>query len=262
MNSETRISANTAPADAVLPQAAVTGFLGVVMLDTRFPRPLGDIGHPDSFGLPVKFAKVHGAWPEKVVANTAGLRQARAVTPMQAIVRQFERDGALAITTSCGFLVLLQKELQAATRVPVITSSLLQLPQLLETQDQVGVLTISARHLGAEHLRAAGVRRDRLAGVVVQGVDPRGEFATAILGNRPEMDLEKARNDVVQAALALKVRAPAVRTVVLECTNMPPYAQAVRDATGFELRSLLDEPRLRRPLQLGVGLPPSPNPDR
>jgi len=244
VNSETRIIANTAPADAKLPQAR-PGFLGIVMLDTRFPRPLGDIGHPDTFGFPTRRGVVSGAWPDKVVASAAGLRAARLLPAFAAITRQLERDGALAITTSCGFLVLLQRELQAAVKVPVVTSSLLQLPALLDQQSHVGVLTISARKLGAEHLRAAGVRRDRLADVLVEGVDPAGEFASAILGNRAEMDLERAGRDVVDAALALKARAPALRTVVLECTNMPPYAQAIRDATGLEVRSLLDSARLQ-----------------
>ena len=80
--------------------------------------------------------------------------------------------------------------------------------------------------------------------MIVQGVDPTGEFARAILGNRDTLDFDRAREDVVRAALVLKARAPGLRTVVLECTNMPPYAQAVRDATGFELRSLLDSPAL------------------
>jgi len=210
------------------------------MLDTRFPRPLGDIGHPDSFGVAVRHAVVRGAWPGEVVTGAAALRSSGLLEAFTQEARDLERQGAVAITTSCGFLVLLQRQLQDAVSVPVVTSSLLQLPELLAREPQVGVLTISAQHLGAEHLVAAGVVPERLGDVIVQGVDPAGEFAAAILGNRDALDLDKARADVVAAALALKARAPGLRTVVLECTNMPPYAQAVREATGFELRSLLD----------------------
>ncbi|MBA3772211.1 MAG: aspartate/glutamate racemase family protein [Ramlibacter sp.] len=214
------------------------------MLDTRFPRPLGDIGHPDSFGVAVRHAVVRGAWPSEVVIAVQALRAGGLGEAFAREARELERQGALAITTSCGFLVLLQRELQNAVGVPVVTSSLLQLPELLAREQQVGVLTISAKHLGAEHLMAAGVAPARLDDVIVQGVDPDGEFASAILGNRETMDLGKACGDVVGAALALKSCSPGLRTVVLECTNMPPYAQAVRDATGFELRSLLDAPQL------------------
>ena len=161
--------------------------------------------------------------------------------------RELEREGALAITTSCGFLVLLQHELQAAVRVPVITSSLLQLPGLLARHPRAGVLTISAAALGPEHLLAAGVPAHRLGDVVVQGVEPAGEFAAAILGNRDTMDLERAGRDVVDAAMALKRREPSLRAVVLECTNMPPYRQAVEAATGLKTWALTDDEGLLRP---------------
>lgn len=235
-----------------MPPAAPAGlgFLGIVMLDTRFPRPPGDIGHPDTFGslgIPTDLNIIKGIWPDKVVQSAAGLRAGRVVPGFVSVVRKLERSGARAITTSCGFLVLLQKELQAAVKVPVITSSLMQLPRLLRDERQVGVLTISSSSLGKEHLRAAGVPRERLADVLVQGVDPKGEFATRILGNQPEMDLEKAAADVVAAAVALRQRAPALRTVVLECTNMPPWRDAIETATGLKTFSLIDDERLLRP---------------
>jgi hypothetical protein len=227
----------------VLPESG-GGFLGIVMLDTRFPRPPGDVGHPDTFGVPVRRRVVPGAFPQRVVASAGSLRASGLHRPFVAAMQELERQGARALTTSCGFLVLLQAELQAAVQVPVVSSSLLQLPALLQSHPQVGVLTISAEHLTADYLLAAGVARGRLRDVQVQGVDPEGEFAGAILGNRRVMDLDLARSDVVSAARALQARAPALRTVVLECTNMPPYAKAIQEATGLEVRSLLDAPEL------------------
>lgn len=221
-----------------------TGFLGVVMLDTRFPRPPGDVGHPDAFGVPVRQSVVRGAWPGTIVQTAEGLRAAGMAPAFVQAVQALEAEGARAITTSCGFLVLLQAELQAAARVPVRTSSLLQLPGLLADQPQVGVLTISAAALGPDHLLAAGVPADRLGDVVVQGVDPAGEFATAILGNRDTLDMEKAGRDVVEAALALRQREPSLRAVVLECTNLPPYRQAIEAATGLKTWALMDDDRL------------------
>jgi len=221
-------------------------FLGVVMLDTRFPRPLGDLGNLASYPVPVNIRVVRGIWPDKVVQSAAGLHAGRVGPAFAAVVRSLAREGAAAVTTTCGFLVLLQKELQAATKVPVITSSLMLLPRLLAAQARVGVLTISAAKLGKEYLRAAGVTRERLGDVIVQGVNPKGEFATRILGNQPEMDLALARTDVVAAAAALKAREPSLTDVVLECTNMPPYRDAIHEATGLKTWCLLDDERLFR----------------
>ena len=227
----------------------ISGFLGIVVLDTQFPRPLGDIGHPQSFGLPVNLRVMRGIWPAKVVQSAAGLRAGRVVPGLVNVMRALERDGARAITTSCGFLVLLQKELQAAVKVPLISSSLMLLPRLLREHTQVGVLTISAKDLGAEHLRSAGVPKERLASVLVQGVAPGTEFVTRILGNHPQMDLLQAQADVVAAAVALKARAPQLEHVVLECTNMPPYREAITAATGLQTWCLLDDERLYKPFR-------------
>ena len=245
MDENTRINAISAPGSSVFP--SVDGFLGIVMLDTRFPRPPGDIGHPGTFNVPTRRLVLPGAWPDKVVQSAAGLRASGLCEGFVGAVRQLEREGALAITTSCGFLVLLQRDLQAAARVPVVTSSLVLLPDLLRDQRRVGVLTISGELLTEEHLLAAGVPSARVADVVVQGVDASGEFARAILGNRPEMDLAWAQADVVAAAMALQAQAPDLACVVLECTNMPPYRAAIEAATGMKTWALVDDERLTRP---------------
>lgn len=225
------------------PPLGVPGVLGVVMLDTRFPRPLGDIGHPQSFGCATRQLRVPGAWPREVVGSPEMLRAMAPafVDAVQALVR----EGACAVTTSCGFLVLLQDLLQATAPVPVRSSSLLQLPALLQQEAQVGVLTISAQALTPAHLLAAGVPQERLDDVRVQGVDVASHFVAAILGNASTLDVTRAQAEVVAAALALKQREPQLRTLVLECTNLPPYAAALEAATGWRCLSLLDDAVLR-----------------
>ena len=86
-------------------------FLGVVMLDTRFPRPVGDLGNLATWPVPVNIRVVRGIWPDKVVQSAAGLHAGRVGLAFAAIVRSLAREGAQAVTTTCGFLVLLQKEL-------------------------------------------------------------------------------------------------------------------------------------------------------
>lgn len=213
------------------------------MLDTRFPRPLGDVGHPESFGCATRRRTVPGAWPREVVDSPAAL-QSLAPAFVDA-VRALAAEGCCAVTTSCGFLVLLQAQLQAAVPVPVRSSSLLQLPGLLASGAQVGLLTIRAEALTPSHLLAAGVQPSLLAHLPVQGVDQGTHFVRAILGNQDTMDLQQARADVVAAALVLQRRAPWLDTLVLECTNLPPYAADIAEATGWRCVSLLDDAVLR-----------------
>jgi len=225
-------------------------FLGILMLQTRFPRAVGDIGNPASFPVPTRRRVIAGATAPQVVRQTAGLAAGGLLDAFTAAALEFEREGAAAITTSCGFLVLFQRELQDAVRVPLVTSSLLMLPALLASRQQVGLLTISSESLGPEYLIAAGVERERVPDVVVQGMDPRGEFATAILRDRPRMDAARAGREAVQAARELKRRAPGLDTVLLECTNLPPFASRIEQAVGLRALSLLQCEALLRPFGL------------
>lgn len=212
--------------------------LGILMLETRFPRPPGDIGNPASFGFPVRYSTVAAASPQRVVHDRArGLLET-----FIAAGRELAAEGAVGISTSCGFLAALQRELASALPVPVATSSLLQvawLARMLPAGRSVGVVTIDAAALDADHLEAVGAAGD----VPIEGVDSAGEFATRILGDQTVLDLAAAEHDVVEAARRLIARRPDVGAIVLECTNMPPYAAAVARATGrpvYDVLTMLD----------------------
>lgn len=205
------------------------GFLGLLMLDTRFPRPPGDIGHPASFTIPVRWARVLGASPQRVVRDGAAGLLAPFIDTAQALVA----EGARAIGTGCGFLVLHQQALQAALPVPVWSSALLALPELAPLRP--GVVTADAASLGAAHLAAAGAP----AGTPVEGLAPGCAFQRTLLEDRDELDIAEAEAGVVAAAQRLVARRPDIGAIVLECTNMPPYADAVRAATGRPVHHVL-----------------------
>jgi hypothetical protein len=242
-----RVNAIAAPAPYVFPSRQP--FLGVLTLDTHFPRLVGDIGNPTSFPVPTLTRVVRGVGPRDAVQSADGQRAAGLFDSFCATMRQLEREGAAAITTSCGFLVLLQERLQAAARVPVVTSSLTLLPGLLERHARAGVLTISAQKLDEYFLLAAGVPIDRVQDVIVEGVDPDGYFARSILGNEPALDFAAARREMIAAAQRLAAREPCLTDVVLECTNMPPYAAAVETACALRCWSLLESTTLLAPFQ-------------
>ena len=205
------------------------------MLETRFERVPGDIGHPASFDFPVRCAVVAGASPQRVVRDG----DAALLQPFVGAARELVAQGAGAIATSCGFLVRLQRDLQAALPVPVWTSSLLALPALQRTAP-VGVVTIDAVALGADHLRAAGAD----PATPIEGVAPGCHLQRALLDGDVALDPAQAARDVAGAARRLVARRPDVHALVLECTNMPPYAGAVRAATGLpvhDIRTLLHE---------------------
>jgi hypothetical protein len=205
----------------------VEAFLGILMLQTRFPRPLGDIGHPGSFAFPVRYLVVQGATPGRVVRErAAGLLQ-----PFIEAGRRLVREGATAITTSCGFLAIFQAELAAALPVPVWTSSLLKLPEL----ERPGVITVDAASLTTDHLRAAGADGD----VPVVGLASGCSLQQTLMNDEESLDMVHAESDTVAAARELLVRSPRVSDIVFECTNLAPYAAAVIRATGLPVHHIV-----------------------
>ena len=117
--------------------------------------------------------------------------------------------------------------------MPVATSSLMQVPWVQATLppgQRVGIVTVSAATLTPAHLEAAGAPLD----TPVTGTENGREFFRVLIkAEKDDMDVDLARQDVVDAALTLVARHPEVGAIVLECTNMPPYAAAVQEATGL-----------------------------
>ena len=204
------------------------GPIGILMLETRFPRPIGDVGNPATWPFPVLYAVVPGASARRVVVDGASgllpafLDQARCLKAM----------GAIGLATSCGFLAPFGPALAEASNLPVLASSLVQ-TRLVGTLPPPGrcpaILTINAEALGEAHLNAADVP----PGTPVGGLDPSSHLATTIMEDREELDMGRAAADTVDAAQRLVAAHPTIGAIVLECTNMGPYAGAVRQATGL-----------------------------
>ena len=203
--------------------------LGILMLEARFPRIPGDMGNGTTWPFPVLYRVVRGASPAKVV-----LQGARGLLPdFIEAAQDLVRLGAEAITTNCGFLSLFQQELAAAVAVPVATSALMQVPWVQSTLPpgkRVGVVTISGATLTPAHLAAAGAPLD----TPIAGTENGREFFRVLIkAEQDDMDIALAEQDIVDAGRELATRHPEVGAIVLECTNMPPYAAALQAAVNL-----------------------------
>ena len=207
--------------------------VGILMLDARFPRVVGDMGNADTWPFPVLYEIVRGATPERVVRRRAeGLDSAF----LDAAQRLVDR-GAAAVTTVCGFLSFFQAELAARAGVPVASSTLMQVPALdrmLPPGRRTGVITVSRESLWDDHFTAVGASAD----TPVEGTEGGRELTRVLIGNEPWLDMEAAEADVTAAARRLTTRCPEVGAIVLECANMAPYAAAVRQETGLPVHDI------------------------
>jgi len=212
--------------------------LGVLALDTKFPRIPGDVGHPDTWPFPINYHVVSGATPDRVVLGGAdGL-----LDDFKEAARQVVENGADGIATTCGFLSLFQNELADHIGVPVATSSLMQAPfvqRLLPKGQRVGIITVNSKALTTAHLEAAGVD----PATPVQGAENGRELSRVLIGDLPELDVDLARRDMLGAGSDLLAGHEGIGAIVLECTNMGPYARDLAAHTGvpvFDVVSFLN----------------------
>jgi len=158
--------------------------IGVLMLDTIFPRPAGDIGNALSYDFPVRYKTVKGAHATRIMGKNP---DPKLIEPFIEAARELEAEGVRAITTSCGFLGPFQKDIAAAVNIPVFTSSLMQAPiihAMLPLGKVIGVFTERAHHMNDAHFKGVGWSSDVIP-VQVQGMKQNAEFPqTYIEGSR------------------------------------------------------------------------------
>lgn len=210
--------------------------LGILMLNTRFPRIPGDIGNPATFPHPVRYEVIEPATVDRIVSAKGPTAEV-----MDAFVEAAGRlvdEGVVGLTTSCGFMAIAQKELSARVAVPMVASSLCQIPLVqatLPAGKRVGVLTIDQTELTTRHFAGVGAPTD----LPIEGVEGGQELARIIKQDLVELDPKKAGNDVIEAGKRLLAKAPEVGAIVLECTNMAPYSKALSAELGLPVYDIV-----------------------
>lgn len=198
--------------------------LGILRLDTRFPRIPGDIANPSSYSFPVTIKVV----PNAVFSRAEKVGDEEVLALFLEAALELEADGVFAVTTSCGFLSQYQSQIATALKVPVFLSSLLQIPLAhLMTGRRVGVITARAETLTEDHLRASGWRPD--IPLAVGGLEGRPYFAGSILDDAEDISPEHIQNEVMDTARELSEIHPDIGSFVFECHNLAPYAGMVAE---------------------------------
>ncbi len=212
--------------------------LGIIMLNTRFPRPAGDIGNPKSFTMRVTHETVSDALVSNVVSPTkleSGLIEA-----LIGAARALEARGVGLITTGCGFLGAAHDAVQAEISTPFASSSLMlvkPLRRIYGPSRPIGILTFQADALSPHHFPGAYD-----PGVVIRGIEGGRELYRVIRGDLTELDVEAACDDTVTAAQELVADAPGICAILMECTNLPPYRATVERAVQrpiYDVHSLI-----------------------
>eukprot|EP00746_Dinoflagellata_sp_MGD_P015692 gnl/MRDRNA2_/MRDRNA2_134978_c0_seq1.p1 gnl/MRDRNA2_/MRDRNA2_134978_c0~~gnl/MRDRNA2_/MRDRNA2_134978_c0_seq1.p1 ORF type:complete len:370 (-),score=70.02 gnl/MRDRNA2_/MRDRNA2_134978_c0_seq1:40-1149(-) len=209
--------------------------LGVVRLDYFYDPVPGDIDHPDSYDYDVYFRVVPGMTFE--MAKSGKMTPVVQQRFFEAIDWLDKEKGVSGITADCGFMMWFQPLARQRSTKPIFMSSLVQLPAVTGAyaeHEKIAIVTASRssimpmRHLIHDE---TGVDPDDQRYIFV-GAEDVPHFGEEVALGKP-VDVEKATPGVVDLALQVKAKFPSLRAFLLECTEMPPYSDAIRRATGL-----------------------------
>ena len=215
--------------------------LGILMLDTQFPRILGDAGNPDTYTTDVVI---------QIVENVGSLDVVNDQQMPPKILQQFidaaqslEQEGVSAITSTCGFLFKEQDSISAAVDIPVMVSPLSLYSDIKSSigRKKVVILTASETDLITLLHSSDDIEIDK---VEIIGMEKCAAFSKAILRDKQEQ-LKDLRSDEIEEfiksnLIELLSDRNDIGAILIECGNLPPYITAIKSVTDLPVYSILD----------------------
>ena len=203
--------------------------IGILILDAAYPCIPGNVGNATTFDFPVRYKEVKGSSIDLLLKE----RDPSLLEPFIQGAKELEAEGVRAITGACGFMALFQRQISAAVDVPVFMSSLLQVPfiwQTLKHDQKIGLISTNTSCLTQEHFISVGISKE--IPLVIRGMEDQEEFRSSVLEEKGTLDSDKVEREITEVATKMVADEPAVAAIVLECSDLPPYARAVQLATG------------------------------
>lgn len=204
--------------------------IGILILDATYPCIPGNVGNASTFPFPVRYKVVKEASIERLIKK----RDKTLVQPFIDAAIELQEEGVKAITGACGFMALFQREVSAAVDVPVFLSSLLQIPFIYQIKNQkIGIITADSKSLTPEHFISVGVNKE--IPLLIGGMEDQKEFREAILEEKGTLDSDLIESEVVGVAKKLITENPDIGALVLECSDLPPYAHAIQKEVNLPI---------------------------
>jgi hypothetical protein len=199
--------------------------IGIIHLEVWYPLLPGNVVNATTYNFPVRYKALVGGTQERIHGAAPSIGDS-----IIKAGRELEQEGVRAIAGACGYLGNYQRQVAAALNVPVFLSSLLQVPMIhhsLRPGQRIGVLCADGPALTSRLLEACGVTPDMP--IAVLGLEDRPEFSN-ITYSKGEFSFAQIQQEVVDAARQLVEEYKDIGAILLECSDMPPFASAVQAA--------------------------------
>ncbi|MCD8068953.1 MAG: aspartate/glutamate racemase family protein, partial [Lachnospiraceae bacterium] len=210
--------------------------IGIIAVDLIYPKLPGNVANATTYPFPVLYQKVSFEI-ERLFEGDPSIKD-----EIIAAARKLESEGVRAIVGACGYFAHFQEDVARAVNVPVFLSSLCQLPLIkiaVSDQKKIAILAASGDNINAEVLGKVGSSPDRL---VVENIGGLPEFH-AIRYGETGFDNEKLKDALCLRVEKLIKAEPQIGAILLECSDLPPYAKAIQQVSGlpvFDFNTMID----------------------
>jgi hypothetical protein len=205
--------------------------IGIIQLPANIPMIPGDMGNATSFPFPVLYEVIPDIDPFWVLSDKPHPEVMRRTI---IAAHRLEMQGCRAVIGNCGFFANYQPEVARAITIPFYNGALMQVPMALTAvgdNKKVGILTANAKLLiPSPALKNSGVREEDMERLVIVGNED-GVQMNKVTGETGQFNPVALRDELVALATKMAGENPDLGAIVLECTEFPPYAYAIQEAT-------------------------------
>lgn len=207
----------------------ISGYtIGILHLDVWYPLLPGNVVNASTYDFPVRMKLIPNSFQPRVHSGDPTL-----VDEIVKAGRELEVEGVRAICGACGYLGHFQPHVAKVLDVPVYLSSLIQAPMIcagLKPDQKVGVLCADEPSLTPDILKACGADPNRC---VVKGLSDKPQMSHIVNSDQGSFDNSALKQEVKKGALEMVNEHPEVGAILLECSDLPPYAAEVQKAVNL-----------------------------
>lgn len=201
--------------------------IGIIVLEARYPCIPGNVANASTFDFPVRYESADGGSIEGLL----GKHDESMLDGFIAAAQRLEAAGVKAITGACGFMALFQDQVQQAVTVPVLLTSLLQIPFIRQiTGKRVGVITANNKSLGRMDLTGLRIQNSDFVSI---GLEDSRAFSSGVLEESGTLDSQGIKEEVVSQTRRLLDENPDIGAILLECSDLPPYSHRLQREFGL-----------------------------
>lgn len=205
----------------------IAGFpIGIIYIDeVYYPMLPGNVVNGYTYKYPVRLKAVRGL----DVPNLFQMGENVYEHIMDACL-ELEQEGVRAISSACGFFGNYHDKVAEHIDIPVALSSLVQLPwiaSLLKPTQTIGIITADKSSFSEHLLDSCGVPIELRKRLVIKDAKQTNEF-NCVIEQRGSWDNTIAKEEIVALGKEIMQEYPQTGAILLECSDMPPYAYAVQ----------------------------------